>query len=75
MYRHLTKQIKTGLNNSATCTHEPLAVQTAQLPPSVSSTIPMLSKRDCFLDLGRCDGGGDNWFDEEAVDLRDEVDR
>ena len=35
----------------------------------------MLYKCDCFLDLGRCDGGGDDWLDEEAVDLRDEVDR
>ena len=35
----------------------------------------MLSRRDCFLDLGRCDRGGDEWLDEEAVDLRDEVDR
>ena len=35
----------------------------------------MLSKRDCFLDLGRCNWGGDDWLDEEAVDLRDEVDR
>ena len=50
-------------------------VKTAQLPPSVSSTIPMLSKHDCFLDLGRCKVGGDDWLDEEAVDLKDEVDR
>ena len=58
-------------------THERLVVKTAQLPPSVSSTIPMLSKCDCFLDLaiGRCDGGGEDWLDKEAVDLRDEVGR
>ena len=35
----------------------------------------MLSKHDCFLDLGWCDGGGEDWIDEEAVDLKDEVDR